>query len=145
MLGALPFHTGWYKRYFVTTLRTSTNQNNTPVVKSIYCSNILCMLKLISSMKNKSYLAWPNSFHFSNVSTDTAVIIKDYMLNENFMSHFKVTIRWNLTRSYATRLKSFKYKKHVIKILCVFEEKFYLHMVRLLSGPFKHSAYYIFR
>ena len=30
-------------------------------------------------MKNKSYLAWPNSFHFSNVSTDTAVIIKDYI------------------------------------------------------------------
>ena len=144
MFGALPFHTGWYKEYFVTTLRTSTNQNNTPVVKPIYCSNILCMLKSISSLKKK--VIWRNQTHFtfSNVSTDTAVIIKDCKLNENFMFHFKVTIRWNLTRSYATRLKSFKYKKHVIKMLCVFEEKFYLHMVRLLSGPFKHCTYYIF-
>lgn len=94
----------------------------------------------------KKKVIWRNQTHFtfSNVSTDTAVIIKDCKLNENFMFHFKVTIRWNLTRSYATRLKSFKYKKHVIKMLCVFEEKFYLHMVRLLSGPFKHCTYYIF-
>ena len=28
---------------------------------------------------------------------------------------FKITIKWNLTKSHATRLKSAKYKTHVIK------------------------------
>ena len=31
------------------------------------------------------------------------------MANENFTSCFKITIKWNLTKSHATRLKSSKY------------------------------------
>ena len=37
------------------------------------------------------------------------------MLNEKFTFFFKITIKWNLTKSHATRLKSAKYKTHVIK------------------------------
>ena len=37
------------------------------------------------------------------------------MLNETFTFCFKITIKWHLTKSYATRLKSAKYKTHVIK------------------------------
>ena len=37
------------------------------------------------------------------------------MLNEKFTFCFKITIKWNLTKSHATRLKSAKYKTHVIK------------------------------
>ena len=37
------------------------------------------------------------------------------MLNENFKFCFKVTIKLDLTKSHATRLKSAKYKTHVIK------------------------------
>ena len=44
-------------------------------------------------------------FSSSNVSTDTAVIVKDYMLSEKFRFCFKITIKWNLTKSHATRLK----------------------------------------
>ena len=49
-------------------------------------------------------------FSSSNVSTDTTVIVKDYMLSEKFTFCFKITIKWNLTKSHATRLKSAKYK-----------------------------------
>ena len=44
-------------------------------------------------------------FSSSNVSTDTTVIVKDYMLSEKFTFCFKITIKWNLTKSHATRLK----------------------------------------
>ena len=37
------------------------------------------------------------------------------MLNEKFTFCFKVTIRLNITKSHATRLKSAKYKTRVIK------------------------------
>ena len=37
------------------------------------------------------------------------------MLNEKFAFCFKITIKWNLTKSHATRLKSAKYKTRVIK------------------------------
>ena len=37
------------------------------------------------------------------------------MLNEKFTFCFKITIKWNLTKSHTTRLKSAKYKTHVIK------------------------------
>ena len=49
-------------------------------------------------------------FSSSNVSTDTTIIIKDWMLSEKFTFCFKITIKWNLTKSHATRLKSAKYK-----------------------------------
>ena len=50
---------------------------------------------------------WRNQVYFSssNVSTDTTVIVKDYMLSEKFTFCFKITIKWNLTKSHATRLK----------------------------------------
>ena len=54
-------------------------------------------------------------FSSSNVSTYTTVIDKDYMLNEKFTFCFKITIKQNLTKSHATRLKSAKHKTHVIK------------------------------
>ena len=44
-------------------------------------------------------------FSSSNVSTDTTVIVKDYMLSEKFTFCFKISIKWNLTKSHATRLK----------------------------------------
>ena len=44
-------------------------------------------------------------FSSSNVSTDTTVIVKDYMLSEKFTFCFKITIKWNLTKSHATRIK----------------------------------------
>ena len=44
-------------------------------------------------------------FSSSNVSTDTAVIVKDYKLSEKFTFCFKITIKWNLTKSHATRIK----------------------------------------
>ena len=47
----------------------------------------------------------------SNVSTDRTYIIKDQTLNEKF----KISIKQNLTKSQAKRLKSAKYKTHVIK------------------------------
>ena len=34
-------------------------------------------------------------FSSSNVSTDTTVIVKDYMLSEKFTLCFKITIKWN--------------------------------------------------
>ena len=37
------------------------------------------------------------------------------MLNEKFTFCFKMTIKWNLTKSHATRLKSAKYKTLMIK------------------------------
>ena len=37
------------------------------------------------------------------------------MLNEKFTFCFKITIKWNLTESHATRLRLAKYKTHVIK------------------------------
>ena len=37
------------------------------------------------------------------------------MLNENFKFCFKITIKLDLTKSHATRLKSVKFKTHVIK------------------------------
>ena len=47
----------------------------------------------------------PVYFSSSNVSTGTTVIVKDYMLSEKFTFCFKITIKWNLTKSHATRLK----------------------------------------
>ena len=44
-------------------------------------------------------------FSSSNVSTDTTVIVKDYKLSEKFTFCFKITIKWNLTKSHATRIK----------------------------------------
>ena len=37
------------------------------------------------------------------------------MLNEKFTFCFKIAIKWNPIKLYATRLKSAKYKSHVIK------------------------------
>ena len=37
------------------------------------------------------------------------------MLNEKFTFCFKIAIKWNPIKLYATRLKSAKYKTHVIK------------------------------
>ena len=37
------------------------------------------------------------------------------MLNEKFAYCFKITIKWNLTKSHAARLKLAKYKTHVMK------------------------------
>ena len=37
------------------------------------------------------------------------------MLNDMLTFFSKVTIKWNLTKSHATRLKSLKYKTHEIK------------------------------
>ena len=34
------------------------------------------------------------------------------MLSERFTFCFKITLKWNLTKSHATRLKSAKYKTH---------------------------------
>ena len=49
-------------------------------------------------------------FSFPNVLTDTTVIVKDYMLNGKFTFCFQIPIKWNLTKSHATRLRSAKYK-----------------------------------
>ena len=38
------------------------------------------------------------------------------MLDEKFTFCIKITIKWNLTKPFATRLKSAKYKTHVIKV-----------------------------
>ena len=46
----------------------------------------------------------------SSVSTDTTIIIKNYMQNERFTFSSKITIKWNLTKSYARRSQSGKYK-----------------------------------
>ena len=55
-------------------------------------------------------------FSSSKVSTETTVIVKDQMLNdEKFTFCFKIIIKWNLTKSHAARLKTAKYKTHVIK------------------------------
>ena len=58
----------------------------------------------------------PNQGYFSssNVSINTTVIIKDKMLNEKFQFSFKIAIKWYLTKSHATRLKSAKYETQVI-------------------------------
>ena len=37
------------------------------------------------------------------------------MLNQKFTFCFKITIKWNLTKLHATRLKSAKYKTHEMK------------------------------
>ena len=37
------------------------------------------------------------------------------MLNEKFTFWFEVTIKWNLTKTHAARLKSAKYKTRVIQ------------------------------
>ena len=37
------------------------------------------------------------------------------MLSENFTYCFKITVKWNLTKLHATRLKLTKYKTHLIK------------------------------
>ena len=37
------------------------------------------------------------------------------MLNQKFTFCFKITIKWNLTKSPTTKLKSDKYKTHVVK------------------------------
>ena len=54
-------------------------------------------------------------FCSSNGSADTIVIINNQMLNEKFTFYFKIAIKWNPIKLYATRLKSAKYKSHVIK------------------------------
>ena len=54
-------------------------------------------------------------FSFSKFSTDTTVIIKDYILNETFTLCFKIKAEWNLKKSHIIRLKSAKYEAHVIK------------------------------
>ena len=51
----------------------------------------------------------------SNVSTYTKVITKHWSLNGEFRFCFKFTIKSNSTKPHATRLKSTKYKTHVIK------------------------------
>ena len=64
------------------------------------------------SHKQKTQVIRRNQVYFSssNVSTDTTVIVKDQMLSEKFTFCFKITAKWNLTKSHATRLKSVKYK-----------------------------------
>ena len=54
-------------------------------------------------------------FSSSNVSTDTAAIIKDQMLNEKFTFRFKVIAKLSLKMSHAAKLKFTKYKTHAIK------------------------------
>ena len=44
-------------------------------------------------------------FNLSNVLTYTTVILKEYTLNQKFMLCFKITIKWNLTKSYAKSTK----------------------------------------
>ena len=52
---------------------------------------------------------------FSNISTDTTIIIKDYMLNEKLTFCLKISIKSNQTKSHTTTLKSAEYKVHVMK------------------------------
>ena len=44
-------------------------------------------------------------FSSSNVLTDTTVIVNDLMLYQEFTFSFEITVKWNLTKSHATRLK----------------------------------------
>ena len=57
-------------------------------------------------MKNIQNI-WQNQVYFSssNILTDTKIIAKDYLLNEKFTFCFKI-MKWNLTKSHTTRLKS---------------------------------------
>ena len=68
-------------------------------------------------MVQRIQVIWLSQVYFSssNVSIGAGVIVKDYMLNEKFTFCFKITIKLNLTKSHATRLKSAKYKTDVIK------------------------------
>ena len=61
--------------------------------------------------KQKLQVIRPNQVYFSssNVPTNTWVTVKDYVLNEKFTFCFKITIKWNVTKSHVTRLKSAKY------------------------------------
>ena len=47
-----------------------------------------------------------NHLQFSNVSTDTTVILKEKMLNEKSTKPFNILHQSNLRKSHATRLKS---------------------------------------
>ena len=77
-------------------------------IKSIFASK-LSLLKIKVIRRNQVY------FSSSNVQTDITAIIKDQMFNKTFTLAFKITIKWNLKKSHAARLKSAKYKAHVIK------------------------------
>ena len=44
--------------------------------------------------------------HFSNISTDATVILKDKTLNDKFMEVLKISGRWNLRNSCAASLNS---------------------------------------
>ena len=46
---------------------------------------------------------------------DTTAFIKDQMMNEKFTICFEVSMKWNLIKTHNVRLKSTKYKSHVIK------------------------------
>ena len=75
----------------------------------ILCLNPLTLKYKIMKIEHKKIIQFirRNQVYFSssNVSTDTTVIVKDYMLSEKFTFFFKITIKWNQTKSHATRLK----------------------------------------
>ena len=79
-------------------------ENKICIIDKSICHNLGYKQKIQVIQRNQVY------FSSSNVSTDTTVIVKDKMLNEKFTFCFKITIKWNLTKSRATRLKSAKYK-----------------------------------
>ena len=75
-------------------------------VKEIFVlKNVL--LNLLSYKQKIIQFIRRNQVYFSssNVSTDTTVIVKDYKLSEKFTFCFKITIKWNLTKSHATKIK----------------------------------------
>ena len=79
-------------------------------LKNLIIKMMFILIQLHNNKHNQLYCS------SSNISTDTAVIVKDQMLNEKFTFCLKfLSLKWNLTKSQATRLKSAKYKTHVIK------------------------------
>ena len=81
-----------------------------------WCCNLITLIPCMSvnqclphnlGYKQKIQVIRRNHVYFSssNVLTDTTVIVKDQMLSEKFAFCFKITIKWNLTKWYATRLK----------------------------------------
>ena len=83
---------------------TSSKKTNNRSVNQCLRHNLGYKQKILQFIRrNQVY------FSSSNVSTDTTVIVKDYMLSEKFTFCFKITIKWNLTKSHATRLKYAKY------------------------------------
>ena len=64
-----------------------------------------CFLKYGFVIYSCSYFCLYH-LHFSNVSTDTILALKDKTLNENFTELFKISNHWNVCKSHVTKLKS---------------------------------------